>query len=386
MHSSKTVRLPALALTALLICASLAVPAGAQQGTITVQLNGQALNLAPPPLERAGRVFVPLRGVFENMGATVVYANGEINATRGRHTIQLHIGSQSATVDGQTQTVDVAPFIVGASTYVPLRFISQALGASVNWDGQNDIVSIVFHDRGQQGGAPPQMVTPPPAAPPAPPPPPAPSALRVVDMVPRPDSTIPGNHPTIQAGFADGVADPNAVHVLFDGRDVTQDSYVSGRGITYTPPSPIPPGQHEVVVSGRDRSGAPFRMRWQFTSGSDVGRRDISYAIRDVHPEPGMSVGHDFEVAGVTAPNAAVTVQVGVASEPRTFGHIVGGLLGLNGSNSVQVSVTARDDGSFRAPVSIDAPGGSTLGIVITSSDPVAGLSANPVRYTVHLR
>src|ERR1700686_5129012 len=80
-------------------------------GPVSVTVNGSAINLNPPPTERAGRVFVPLRGVFENLGATVVYENGTINATGRGHSISLHIGSQQATVDGQQQTVDVAPFI-----------------------------------------------------------------------------------------------------------------------------------------------------------------------------------------------------------------------------------------------------------------------------------
>ena len=49
-----------------------AAPASAQT-QISVQLNSNTLNLDPPAIERAGRVFVPLRGVFEKMGAMVVY-------------------------------------------------------------------------------------------------------------------------------------------------------------------------------------------------------------------------------------------------------------------------------------------------------------------------
>jgi len=384
---SFTTRLWAPFAALLLVLLPLA-PAGAQQGGITVQLNGQTLNLAPPPVERAGRVFVPLRGVFENMGATVVYANGEINATRGRRTIQLHIGSQQATVDGQQQTVDVAPFIIGASTFVPLRFISQALGARVDWNGQNQTVEI-FLDRGGPGAPPPETVTPPPAQPAAPPPP-AVSPIHVVDVVPHRDAAIPGNRPTIEATFRGGEADPNDVRVSFDGRDVTQQSYISPRGITYTPPTTIPSGPHEVVIEGRDRNGGRFRERWQFTSGAGEPppqpHRPVSYTIHDLRPPADAPVGHDFAVSGITAPGAAVTVQVGVVREPESFRRLVGGLFGLNGTNSVQVAVTARDDGSFRAPVSIDAPGGSILGIVVTASDPVAGLSANPVRYTVRMR
>ena len=100
---------------------------------VSVTLNGAPLNLNPAPQERAGRVFVPLRGVFEQLGASVVYDNGTINAQKGHErSVSLHVGSTAATVDGQPQTLDVAPFIIGASTYVPLRFVSQSLGASTS--------------------------------------------------------------------------------------------------------------------------------------------------------------------------------------------------------------------------------------------------------------
>src|ERR1700686_4095110 len=132
--------------------------AASAAGTVGITVNGAPLNLNPPPTERAGRVFVPLRGVFENLGASVVYASGVINATGRGHTVSLRIGSQQATVDGQQQTVDVAPFIVGASTYVPLRFVSQALGATVNYDGSNNLVAISTNGNGNVSQAPPNDV------------------------------------------------------------------------------------------------------------------------------------------------------------------------------------------------------------------------------------
>ena len=118
------------------------VPSGAGAQSVSVTLNGAPLNLAPPPTERAGRVFVPLRGIFERLGASVVYEAGVINAQGNGRSISLHIGSTQATVNGQPQPLDVAPFVVGASTYVPLRFVSQALGAVVNFDAANKIVAI----------------------------------------------------------------------------------------------------------------------------------------------------------------------------------------------------------------------------------------------------
>jgi len=112
--------------------------------SVGIVVNGNPINVNPPPIVQGGRVFVPLRGVFENLGASVVYDNGQINATGDGHDISLHIGSTQATVDGAQQYVDVAPFIIGASTYVPLRFVSQALGASVSYDGTNRVVEIAI--------------------------------------------------------------------------------------------------------------------------------------------------------------------------------------------------------------------------------------------------
>jgi hypothetical protein len=129
-------------IAALAIILILPLAASAQNTGIAVTLDGNALDLSPAPIIDAGRVFVPLRGVFEDLGASVVYANGTINATGNGRDIALQIGSTQATVNGQPQTLDVAPFIVGASTFVPLRFVSEALGASVNWDETQRLVAI----------------------------------------------------------------------------------------------------------------------------------------------------------------------------------------------------------------------------------------------------
>jgi hypothetical protein len=132
-----------------LISSALAVPlavalaAAPAAADVAITIDGNPTTVSPAPIIQAGRVFVPLRGVFEQLGASVVYANREINATGNGHVISLNIGSTQATIDDQPQTIDVAPFIIGASTYVPLRFVSQALGATVNWDQPDQVVMIV---------------------------------------------------------------------------------------------------------------------------------------------------------------------------------------------------------------------------------------------------
>ncbi len=250
-------KITASAATAIIALAC-ALPAAAQESAPNVSVNGRVVALSPQPIVRAGRVFVPLRGVFERLGATVVYANGEINATSGRRTVSLAIGSTQAQVDGAPRLVDVAPFIIGASTYVPLRFVSQALGASVQYDGANDLVAIDTHDR--LGYAPPREVVTP-----------LPVARRDFDGAalrderPRQGEAILGARPTIGATFARPV-EAGSVRVMLDGLDVSADIDRSPDGFRYAPSAPLQNASHEVAVEGRFVGGEPFRMRWSFTT------------------------------------------------------------------------------------------------------------------------
>ncbi len=138
MHAHRF-RSPTIAGLSLILTLLLGLTAEAQ---VAITINGNGVDVSPSPILQGGRVFVPLRGVFENLGASVVYDNGAINATGNGREISLRIGSTQANVDNTPQTIDVAPFIVGASTYVPLRFVSQALGASVSWNGADRVVEI----------------------------------------------------------------------------------------------------------------------------------------------------------------------------------------------------------------------------------------------------
>jgi len=108
----------------------------------SVLVNGQTVSLAQPAVEKGGRVFVPLRNIFESLGAGVAYDNGTINATSGDKTVQVKIGSNQAIVNGQATYLDAAPYIVGATTMVPLRFVSEALGAEVDYNQNTGAINI----------------------------------------------------------------------------------------------------------------------------------------------------------------------------------------------------------------------------------------------------
>ena len=259
---------------ALALFAAAGVPAFA----LSVTVDGQPTDFNPPPIERAGRVFVPLRGVFERLGASVVYQNGVINATSHGRQISLHIGSTQATVDGRPRLVDVAPFVIGASTYVPLRFVSEALGAGVNYDAANQIVAL--DTRGGPGGmggpggpggqgdpnGPGAMNGPGPAND-GPQGGPAGAGMRVLrDLQPGRMQSADGRRPTISANFARPV-DPDSIRIRLDGLDVTRDATLSPTGFIYAPQSPLQPMTHAVSVAGSLRGGAPFTETWRFTTG-----------------------------------------------------------------------------------------------------------------------
>ncbi len=111
---------------------------------ISVQLDGRNLYFDQPPAMIDGRLLVPLRGIFEALSADVLYdaATRSIKATKGTTVVQLQLGSRTALIDGRTVYLDVPADTVGGRTMVPLRFVSESLGADVKWSGATKTVII----------------------------------------------------------------------------------------------------------------------------------------------------------------------------------------------------------------------------------------------------
>ncbi len=104
---------------------------------ITVYLNGTELFLDPEPMIRNQRVMVPVRKIFESLGSKVEWngAAKTVTGSGGNKNISLTIGSDIAYVNGSKIQLETAPFIQEGTTFVPLRFVSENLGADVQWDG-----------------------------------------------------------------------------------------------------------------------------------------------------------------------------------------------------------------------------------------------------------
>ena len=117
---------------------------GIASADIAVQLDGQPLATSTAPVQMNGRTLVPLRDIFEALGAQVNWnaAAQTISATRGTTQIGLAINNRTASVNGAPVTLDQAATLINGRTFVPLRFVAEATGAKVDWNGAMQQVSI----------------------------------------------------------------------------------------------------------------------------------------------------------------------------------------------------------------------------------------------------
>lgn len=135
-----------LSLLACLLLTNVQTIDATQQSPITILLNGEKLSFDVEPYIKEGRTLVPFRGILEALGAEVIWNPDEKSVTTKSNTteIYLKIGSNETLVNGNKVIIDVAAEITGSRTFVPLRFVSENLGATVLWDGVTRTVAIEY--------------------------------------------------------------------------------------------------------------------------------------------------------------------------------------------------------------------------------------------------
>ena len=119
-------------------------PALAQTGApVAVLVDGRPVSFgSQPPVQSGGRLLVPLRAIFEALGANVEFSNGVVRARRDTTNLELRIGSNQAIVNGQNRTLEVPAQAIFGRTLVPLRFVGEAFGAGVSFNNATQTVSI----------------------------------------------------------------------------------------------------------------------------------------------------------------------------------------------------------------------------------------------------
>jgi hypothetical protein len=119
-------------------------------------------------LVRGGTLLIPLRSMFEQMGATVSYDAGSkmVTVSKPGAEVKVTVGKPEVIINGESRPLDVPPIMYQGSVLVPVRVISEGMGAYVLWVGNRQRVVVVRY-------IPP--TPPPPPSTPAPPPPPTPT-------------------------------------------------------------------------------------------------------------------------------------------------------------------------------------------------------------------
>jgi len=109
-----------------------------------VMVNNTVLGFDQPPVIQDGSMLVPMRFLFEQMGATVGWDSDTSTATvqMAGNNVDFQINSCDATVNGQVKTMDVPATIINDQTFVPIRFLSENLGCTVNWDADTRMATI----------------------------------------------------------------------------------------------------------------------------------------------------------------------------------------------------------------------------------------------------
>jgi hypothetical protein len=358
----------------------------------SVVIDGTPLEAQREPIRVGGSFFVPVREIFEALGATVQAHASEVTATIAAtpesphgHTIVLHVADSAATVDGTPIALAYPPELIDGTVYVPLRFVATAFGAKVRYDAQTHTIAIVRATVSAAIDRPaPERETPAPMLPSASVETPAPAVtqeptatpialptaaivLRIVREEPARGTTVARDRPEISASFGEPVA-AASVRVLLDGVEITNEATITSRYFIYEPESALPAGTHEIVVAGRTPLHEAFLDRWSFDSAESTVHNYLS----GIEPPSGIPVSSPLVISGITRPRARVGMVATSSETAAHFSELAGGSL------TDHTSADAHGNFSFRLDL-VDT-GSGFLDVRLDSTAPDGAVAVKTLR------
>lgn len=120
----------------------------AEEISPSVYINGEEIefrDVTKPYIDtEINFTMLPVRGIFEVCSASIVWdgENQAVTGMRGDDFFTLQIGEKKAFINGSEYALETPAVIKNDTTFVPLRFVMEALGADVKWDGENCAVII----------------------------------------------------------------------------------------------------------------------------------------------------------------------------------------------------------------------------------------------------
>jgi phosphate transport system substrate-binding protein len=137
--------LPLMVIIGLLISL---IPANALARNISIVFDGRTVPSDVQPVIQRETTMVPMRLIFEVLGADVDWdgSTQTITAKKAANTIRLTLGSRTATINGRTVSLTEPANLINNRTMVPIRFVSEALGARVEWVAAASTVRVASTD------------------------------------------------------------------------------------------------------------------------------------------------------------------------------------------------------------------------------------------------
>ena len=116
--------------------------------TPTVYVDGEKLVADVEPFIEEDRTMVPMRAIFEAVGASVTWDQDTQtvisikNDEATQNVVVLQIGNTSAFVNSESVALDVPAKVINDRTFVPLRFVMESLDANVDWNPDTFTVTV----------------------------------------------------------------------------------------------------------------------------------------------------------------------------------------------------------------------------------------------------
>ena len=97
-------------------------------------------------LVRGGTVLIPLRSMFEQMGASVSYdaASKTVSVSKPGSDVKVTVGKPEVMINGESRPLDVPPMMYQGTVLVPVRVISEGMGAYVQWVPDKQVVVVRY--------------------------------------------------------------------------------------------------------------------------------------------------------------------------------------------------------------------------------------------------
>jgi len=148
-------------------------------GTIPILFNDHHVYAKPDTLKqgrvlaalvRGGTVLIPLRSMFEQMGASVSYdaASKTVTVSKPGSEVKVTVGQPQVVINGESRPLDVPPILYHGTVLVPVRVISEGMGAYVQWVPDRQLVVVRYIPPTPPPTAPPTVAPPPPTVAPTP--------------------------------------------------------------------------------------------------------------------------------------------------------------------------------------------------------------------------